>query len=84
MTEERETSADPRSARLWPHPVLAAVLGTVALLLFCWPFVRVPRPTLPAAYLHMFGSWAAAIAVLWWISRGFGHGPGGRSGDRDG
>jgi hypothetical protein len=84
MMEERETSADARPGRLWPHPVLAAALGAVALLLFCWPFVRVPRPTLPAAFLHMFGSWTAAIGLLWWISRGFGRGSGGPGGDRDG
>lgn len=81
MTEDRPTGATPR-ARLWPHPVLAGALGVIALLLFCWPFVSVPRPSLPDAYLHMFGSWIAAIALLWWISRGFGRGE--RSGDRDG
>jgi len=84
MSEERETSAPPRSARLWPHPVLAGTLGAVALLLFCWPFVRVPRPTLLDAFVHTFASWVAAIGLLWWISRGFGRTPGGRSGDRDG
>ncbi len=72
------------SRRLWRHPVFAGALGVLAVLLFCWPFARVPPLSLWLAYLHMFGSWTAAIALLWWISRGFGREPEARSGDRDG
>jgi hypothetical protein len=83
MTGERPTGTG-RRGRLWPHPVLAAALAMLVLLLLCWPFVQVPRPTLPTAFLHVFASWSAAIAMLWWISRGFGRGPDADGGDRDG
>ncbi len=83
MSEERPTGVVPRR-RLWPHPILAGALGVVVLLLFCWPFVQVPRPTLPAAFVHVFVSWAAAIGLLWWISRGSGRGPDAGGGDGDG
>ena len=82
MTGERTTGA-ARRRRLWPHPILAGALGVLLLLLFCWPFVQVPRPTLPVAFLHVFVSWGAGLGLLWWISRGW-RSPDAGSGDGDG
>ncbi len=61
--------AGRRSGRLGRHPVFAGALAVLAALLFCWPFVRAPRSSLWHAYGHLFGSWAAMILVLWWMSR---------------
>ncbi len=83
MTEEAPTGTGRRRPSS-PHPVLAAALGVGVLLLLCWPFVQTPPPSLPAAFVHVFATWAAAIALLWWISRGYGRGPGAEGGDRDG
>lgn len=82
MAEERPDEAG-RRRRLRPHPVIAAVLGVALLLLFCWPFVQTPAPALPAAFVHVFASWAVAIALLLWMSRGSGR-AGAEGGDRDG
>jgi hypothetical protein len=60
--------AAPR-AGLRRHPAVAGAFGFVALLLFCWPFVSTPRPSLAAAFVHVFASWAGAVAILGWISR---------------
>lgn len=83
MSGERTTGA-ARRGRLWPHPVLAGALAVLVLFLFCWPFMQVPRPSLPTAFLHVFASWAAAIGLLWWISRGFGRRPDAGGGGGDG
>lgn len=83
MIEDPASDAGRRT-RLWPHPTLASLLAVALLLLFCWPFVEVPRPSLPAAFLHVFVCWTAAIGLLWWISRGYGRGPGADRGDDDG
>lgn len=81
MSADGAPGAKRRGGRLQPRLALAGALATLALLLFCWPFVSVPPPTLPAACGHVFGSWAAAIALLWGVSRGFGRE---RGGDGDG
>ncbi len=82
MSEERPRAEEGR--RPGPRPVLAGALGAGLLLLLCWPFVQAPPPTLPAAFLHVFACWAAALPLLWWISRGFEDGEGTGDGDRDG
>jgi hypothetical protein len=51
------------------NPAFAVALSVLAALLFCWPFVHVPRLSLWHAYLHLFGSWAAVNVALWWMSR---------------
>ncbi len=63
-----------RAGPLRHTPVLAAALSVTAVLLLCWPFVRDPPLDLRDAYLHLFGAWAALIAVAWWLSRGVPHG----------
>jgi hypothetical protein len=42
----------------------AVGLLVTGLLLFTWPFVRVPRFHVVAAYLHLLGAWAVVIAAL--------------------
>ncbi len=51
-------------------PVLAGGLAAFVVLLLCWPFVREPPLGLRETYLHLFGSWCAAILLSWWLSRG--------------
>lgn len=51
---------------------IAAPLALVALLLFCWPFLRVPRPTLGEAWAHLFGVWALLVAVLFLLAKAIG------------
>ncbi len=59
-----------RAPRVARHAAFAAILGILALLLFCWPLVRVPRLSVSQAYLHLFGAWALVIAVIFFVSRG--------------
>ena len=63
------TSPEVRARRVLRHNAFAAVLGLLALLLFCWPWVRVPRLSVSQAYLHLFGVWAVLVAVIFWMSR---------------
>jgi hypothetical protein len=73
-------SGGSRSGRLTEalrHPVFPAALAVAALLLFCWPFVRVPRLPLADAWAHLGAAWALVIVALWALSRAV---PGG---DRD-
>lgn len=39
-------------------------LLVTGLLLFTWPFVRVPRFHVVPALLHLLGAWAVVIAAL--------------------
>jgi hypothetical protein len=58
------------------HPVFPAALGVAALLLVCWPFVRVPRLPLAHAWAHLTVAWALIIAALWALARAAGGGDG--------
>ncbi len=51
------------------HNAMAAVLGILGLLLFCWPWVRVPRLSVSQTYLHLFGAWALLVTAAFWMSR---------------
>ncbi|HET7752322.1 MAG TPA: hypothetical protein VFK85_00315 [Anaeromyxobacteraceae bacterium] len=51
---------------------VAAAIATIALLLFCWPLVRIPRLTLSQAWLHLFGAWALLIVALFALARAYG------------
>ena len=50
--------------------VFAGGLLVTGLLLFTWPFVRVPRLHLVPAYLHLLGAWALIVAGLFAMTRG--------------
>jgi len=65
--------ADPGRDRA-RFAALGGPLVLVALLLFCWPFVRVPRLSLAEAWTHLLGAWALVIAALVLLSRAFGDG----------
>ena len=58
----------------------AAALLVGGLLLFTWPFVRVPPLHVVPAFLHLAGAWALVVAGLALLShaigRGRGRGPG--------
>jgi hypothetical protein len=58
-----------RVRRVLRHDAFAAVLGLIALLLFCWPWIRVPRLSVAQAFLHLFGAWAVLVAVIFRMSR---------------
>jgi hypothetical protein len=58
-----------RSLASLRDPAFPAALAIIALLLFSWPFVRVPRLPLAHAWGHLFASWALAIAALFALSR---------------
>ncbi len=59
-----------RARRVARHPAFAAIVGLLALLLFCWPLVRVPRLSVSQAYVHLFGAWAIVIALIFLVARG--------------
>jgi hypothetical protein len=66
-----------RSTRLGSalrQPIFPAALGAAALLLFCWPFVRVPPLPLLQAWAHLGAAWALVIAALWALARAAGRG----------
>jgi hypothetical protein len=50
-------------------PALALALAVVAVLLFAWPLLRVPRLHLVPAFMHVLAAWAVVVGMLWWISR---------------
>jgi hypothetical protein len=58
-----------RARRVLRYNAFAALLGLVALLFFCWPWVRVPRLSVSQAYLHFFGTWGILVIVMFWMSR---------------
>jgi hypothetical protein len=58
-----------RLARALRGPGFPVALGAGSLLLFCWPFVRVPPPPLSHAWIHIFGAWALAILALALLAR---------------
>jgi hypothetical protein len=67
---ESAPARDASPARETPRlTAIAAPLALVALLLFCWPFVRVPRLSLGEAWAHLFGAWALLVAMLFVLSR---------------
>ena len=49
--------------------MFAAGLLVTGLLLFTWPFVRVPRLHLVPAFLHLLAAWALVVAGLAVLSR---------------
>jgi hypothetical protein len=53
-----------RLVRALRDPGFPVALAVGALLLFSWPFVRVPRLDLAQAWVHVFAAWALAIASL--------------------
>lgn len=68
MTPDGGAGAGRQPPRLGSDAVLAGALAA-ALLLFCWPFLTVPRPSMAEAYRHVLASWAATVVLLWWSSR---------------
>jgi membrane associated rhomboid family serine protease len=58
-----------RGRRLLRYNAFSALSGLLALLLFCWPWVRVPRLSVSQAYLHFFGVWAILVIVMFFMSR---------------
>jgi hypothetical protein len=62
--------------------VFAVSLLVTALLLFTWPFVRVPRLHLVPAYLHLVAAWTLVIGALIVLSRAVRRSRT-RTGDRD-
>jgi hypothetical protein len=65
---------DRLAGRLRRKPVLAGGLCALIVLLLCWPFVREPPLGLQEIYLHLVGTWCAAILLSWWLSRGLAPG----------
>jgi hypothetical protein len=70
-----------RLARALRGPGFPLALGVGSLLLFCWPFVRVPPPRLVHAWIHVFAAWALAILALALLARALAAPD---DGDRDG
>jgi hypothetical protein len=58
-----------RAAASLRDPAFPAALACLALLLFCWPFLRVPRLPLAQAWAHLFASWAVAVLALAALAR---------------
>jgi membrane associated rhomboid family serine protease len=54
----------PDPGRRTQFTALAVPLATVALLLFLWPLVMVPRLSLAEAWAHLFGAWALLIVAI--------------------
>jgi len=46
------------------QPSFPRALAIVAVLLFCWPLVRVPRLGLGEAWVHLTVSWAFVIVAI--------------------
>jgi hypothetical protein len=57
---------EARASRL---RVFAGGLLVTGLLLFTWPFVRVPRFHLVPAYLHILGAFTLVVAALFAMTR---------------
>jgi hypothetical protein len=62
-------SAAPRPSR---RRAFAAWVLVTGLLLFTWPFVRVPRFHVVPAWLHLLGAWALVVAALAALARALG------------
>ncbi|HZZ84565.1 MAG TPA: hypothetical protein VFE30_08505 [Anaeromyxobacteraceae bacterium] len=54
------------------RPAFAAALTGLAALLFCWPFVLAPPPSLATACGLVFAAWAAVIATICAVARALG------------
>ncbi len=52
--------------------VFAVGLFVIGLLLFTWPFVRVPPLHLVPAFLHLLGAWALVLVGLAVMSHALG------------
>ena len=78
-----DTGPPLRTRGTWRNPAVAGGLAVVAVLLFCWPFVRAPRLDLRETFLHLFAAWGVVILLLWRTSRRLGSGlePGGPADD---
>lgn len=63
--------ATPRERRL-RRGAWAASIAVLGLLLFTWPFVRVPPLGIGASYAHLLGAWAAIVVALAFLSRAIG------------
>jgi hypothetical protein len=70
-----------RLRRALRGPGFPVALGVGALLVFCWPFVRVPPPPLSHAWIHVFAAWTLAIVALALLARALASPD---DGDRDG
>ncbi len=79
MPRRAQPGPDDRASRI---RVFAAGLLVTGLLLFTWPFVRVPRFHLVPAYLHLLGAWVLVVAGLVVLSRALDPSRT-RAGDRD-
>jgi hypothetical protein len=51
------------------QPAFLFLLAGTALVLFCLPIVKVPRPGLADAYWFLVAAWAAVILALFVLSR---------------
>jgi hypothetical protein len=47
----------------------ATSIVVVGLLLFTWPFLRVPLLGIGRSYAHLIGSWAVVVAALALLAR---------------
>jgi hypothetical protein len=65
----RSAHATGRNLGASRRRVFAAGLLVTGLLLFTWPFVRVPRLHLVPAYLHLLAAWVLVVAALALLSR---------------
>lgn len=50
----------------------AAPLCAAGLLLFVWPFVRTPPPSLGSSYAYLLGAWLLVLAGLHAMARSLG------------
>jgi hypothetical protein len=53
-----------------------AALVVLGLLVFTWPFVRMPPLGLLGSYLHLLGAWLLVIAGTAATAKALGRGPG--------
>jgi hypothetical protein len=71
-------------ARVLRQEAFAAGFLVAGLLLFTWPFVRVPRFHLVPAFLHLSVSWALIVVGLWAMARALSREEPGDGGADDG
>jgi hypothetical protein len=71
-----------RSRRVLRDPGFPPAVGVGALLLFSWPILRVPPPSLLPACVHLFVAWALVILTLALLARALA--PGVDDRERDG
>jgi hypothetical protein len=62
-------SAPGRRPAIVRQRAFAAGFLVAGLLLFTWPFVRVPPLPLAPAFLHLLGAWVLVVAGLAATSR---------------